>query len=378
MSVINQMLRDIEKRQSNVVAGTPHHQKKSSNTVLLILLVTVLNVLLVLAGYWVWQRVPVEQLESRNNESAQVLKSIEAGTKDKTAVTSSEANPEIQTAESSVVQQLESSSVNESLQSQPLVQNSTAVASQQNTENDFSVESAGNKSSDNQSAKTESQPAPTLPSKQSVQQAEAPKPKPTLNIEKIELSKAELLQHKRGLLAQAKANQELDKAIQYARELHQLNPQNVDDIAELAALLYAKGEFSTVEALLLSGLRYESGELKLRLMLARLFYKSGRLNNAFQVLMEMQPDVVSNLDYYVLRASLARELEKFNQGMLDYALLTQVKPNQGSWWLGYALCADAAAKVQQAIDGYKRALTTASLGSPSIKFAQQRIQVLEN
>lgn len=369
MSVINQMLRDIDKRKSNVVQGSPSQTSGQSNNILLIIVVTLLNILLVLVGYWLWQNVPVDKLESHNTASEEVLKISSAISNDISDVTLSNEGGTPKPI-SAIPEKVETQS------QQAFDQKTKPQQVEKEVNEPLNID-------ENLPAKTATELLNTQQPKEQVKSVQEPqkekaKAKPSLNIEKIELSKEELIEHKRTLLAQAKANQELDKAIQYARELHQLNPQAPDDIAELAALLYAKGDFDLVEALLLSGLRYESGELKLRLMLARLYYKNGRLNSAHQVLMEKQPDVSANLDYYVLRASLARELEKFELGMQDYALLTQVNPNQGSWWLGYALCADSAAKRSQAVNGYQRALATATLGSSSVKFAQQRLQVLEN
>ncbi|MFQ2763404.1 tetratricopeptide repeat protein [Aeromonas caviae] len=215
-----------------------------------------------------------------------------------------------------------------------------------------------------------------LAAEQSAEEAPAPAAprKPgILKIETVELSDAELatLAERKATTAMAKGRMEEAQDGYYEVLAH--DPHNQGAREQLAGLLYGAGRLTEAALVLEEGLRLDPAQADLRLLLARVAISGGDRQKALDWLTGYQPDIASNLDYYATWAGLAQELGQPVQASEMYVRLLRQQPDQGRWWLGLGVAEDGQGHRQRALDAYRNAQLHGNLGEASTQWLEQRI-----
>ncbi|MFQ2614692.1 tetratricopeptide repeat protein [Aeromonas caviae] len=215
-----------------------------------------------------------------------------------------------------------------------------------------------------------------LAAEQSAEEAPAPAAprKPgILKIETVELSDAELatLAERKATTAMAKGRMEEAQDGYYEVLAH--DPHNQGAREQLAGLLYGAGRLTEAAQVLEEGLRLDPAQADLRLLLARVAISGGDRQKALDWLTGYQPDIASNLDYYATWAGLTQELGQPVQASEMYVRLLRQQPDQGRWWLGLGVAEDGQGHRQRALDAYRNAQLHGNLGEASTQWLEQRI-----
>ncbi|WP_336291479.1 tetratricopeptide repeat protein [Aeromonas dhakensis] len=204
----------------------------------------------------------------------------------------------------------------------------------------------------------------------------APRKPGVLKIETVNLSEAELatLAERKATTAMAKG-QLRDAQDNYYQVLAH-DPHNQGAREQLAGLLYGEGRLSEASQLLEEGLRLDPGQADFRLLLARLAISGGEQRKALDWLTGYRPDLASNLDYYATWAGLSQELGQHAEAADLYVKLLRQQPDQGRWWLGLGVAEDGQGHSQRALDAYRNAQLHGNLGEASTSWLEQRIAQL--
>ncbi|WP_323951042.1 tetratricopeptide repeat protein [Aeromonas caviae] len=215
-----------------------------------------------------------------------------------------------------------------------------------------------------------------LAAEQSAEEAPAPAAprKPgILKIETVELSDAELatLAERKATTAMAKGRMQEAQDGYYEVLAH--DPHNQGAREQLAGLLYGAGRLTEAAQVLEEGLRLDPAQADLRLLLARVAISGGDRQKALDWLTGYQPVIASNLDYYATWAGLAQELGQPVQASEMYVRLLRQQPDQGRWWLGLGVAEDGQGHRQRALDAYRNAQLHGNLGEASTQWLEQRI-----
>ncbi|MEW7865835.1 tetratricopeptide repeat protein [Aeromonas diversa] len=207
---------------------------------------------------------------------------------------------------------------------------------------------------------------------------EAPKaqPKNELRIERVSLSPGELatLADKKASSAMAKGDL-AEAERQYVALLEQ-QPQQVAPRKQLAALLYGQGRLDEANRLLEEGVRLHPVEPDFRLLLARLALATGQQPQALNWLAGARPPLPGNLDYYATWAGVAQELGRSGEARDLYLQLLRSKPDEGRWWLGLGVAEERLGNGERALDAYRSAQLHGGLGDASSQWLGQRIAAL--
>ncbi|MGH1410617.1 MAG: tetratricopeptide repeat protein [Aeromonas sp.] len=207
------------------------------------------------------------------------------------------------------------------------------------------------------------------------QQAVASEPrKPSvLKIETVELSAKELaaLAERKATTAMAKGSLRDAQDNYYQVLAH--DPYNQGAREQLAGLLYGEGRLTEARQLLEEGIRLDPQQADFRLLLARLAISEGQQQQALGWLSGYQPDLASNMDYYATWAGLTQELGQNADAAALYVKLLRQQPDQGRWWLGLGVAEDGQGHSQRALDAYRNALLHGNLGEASTNWLEQRI-----
>ncbi|MEN9583565.1 MAG: hypothetical protein RLZZ616_571 [Pseudomonadota bacterium] len=210
------------------------------------------------------------------------------------------------------------------------------------------------------------------------QEAVVPPPrKPgVLKIETVNLSEAELatLAERKATTAMARGQLRDAQDNYYQVLVHA--PHNQGAREQLAGLLYGEGRLSEATQLLEEGIRLDPEQADFRLLLARLAISSGDQLKALGWLTGYKPDLASNLDYYATWAGVTQELGRNAEAAELYVTLLRQQPDQGRWWLGLGVAEDGQGHSQRALDAYRNAQLHGNLGEASASWIEQRIAQL--
>lgn len=360
MSVINQMLKDLEKRQGdqqhdNTTVVIPAMAEKSPYKNIVIIMVTVLLTLAAVYMFYLHnenqrlaeksQHLPVEHIKSQQvvveSTNKQVAQSIEEAT--------AKVSPDnfIKTP----VEQIKMTAVKTPSLSEPDIKPLSAQLSE---------------------SKVPKQQAP----KQQVPIQQAPK-QSSMMITRKQLSPEILAKQKMSRAKEAVANNNIAKAEQLFEDVLLILPSNKDARKQLAALWFGRQSYQAALNLLSQGIHLDSYDNELRLLKAQILIKQQQHLAAFKVL-QNHPDVISITDtkYQSMLATQAQTSKQYQFAIEAYQRLTKIEITSGRWWLGLGIAYDSDSQFKLAGQTYHQALNKQDLSNSARQFAQRRLQEL--
>lgn len=143
-----------------------------------------------------------------------------------------------------------------------------------------------------------------------------------------------------------------------------------------AALLLNEGRVSEAANSLREGLQLVPQATPLAKLYARILVDQGGTRDAVTVLERARPAVSADPDYYALLAALYRQEKKYAQAARVYQQILLQRPGVASWWMGLALSQDAMGEKPQALEAFQRAQRVGGLSAQVLQYVQSRIVAL--
>jgi len=168
---------------------------------------------------------------------------------------------------------------------------------------------------------------------------------------------------------EAEAENALEKALSH-------NPVHQRARETLAALLLNTGRVSEAADSLREGLRLQPRSAPLAELYARVLVNQGDNDAAVAVMERARPSAADEVDYYVLLAALYRGAGKYAQAVQIYEEMLKARPGVAAWWMGLALSQDAMGESEQALTAYQRAQRAGGLKPEVQQYVQVRIDAL--
>lgn len=175
-----------------------------------------------------------------------------------------------------------------------------------------------------------------------------------------------------ALINQARS-QEARAALARALEL---DPAHEAARQTLAVLLIEAQANAEAERLLAEGLRINPAQTNFAIVLARLHLDRGDDNGALQVLRTHAEAAQSNAEYRAFTAALLQRLDRHAEAIEEYRAVLKLAPNAGIWWVGLGRSHEAAYQTVEAADAYARARDTGMLSPAVAQFVEQKLQTL--
>lgn len=399
MSVINQMLKDLEQRSPEPNTNSQQSGKVvEANSPIKIVVVTGICVLTVcLIGFYIWQ------LISENN----ALKSQQKINNVNVVGTVSVKNKSEGHNGSTITPKKVSDNENKILKT-PInlkvanigVEEHTAKANVQNTDTANAQSVSSNKSVKKITpilsakallANSNSKITPANKTVMLVDEhthstgtpshehtlASAVKPKPKANkmsVSRRQLSADELAEQKLVLVEKALAAKQVDKAEKLLEDVVIIRPRDSQTRKKLAALWFGRQAYQDAVNLLSQGISLDSKDNSLREMKARIHLKQGQFTAALNTLKPLSR--LKDEQYQVMLANTAQQAQQNKVAVDAYKMLIAMKPDIGRWQLGLAVLYDKNSQFELASLAYKKALTKNDLSVSSENFVKQRIQVI--
>ncbi|KFZ37817.1 hypothetical protein HR45_08145 [Shewanella mangrovi] len=194
-----------------------------------------------------------------------------------------------------------------------------------------------------------------------------------LEITEVELTPAQLaakqLKHAKDLLAEGNnqaALQPLQQALQYDASLHEARRQ-------LAALYYAQGKLDDAAAVLQMGVANYPQNEEFWLLLARVQIARLQWQQADASLAHIADTSSFASEKWLAKIRIAQQQQDWPQVALGYQQLLSQAPEDGRWLFGYAHALDAQGNYVAAIPEYQKALTMSGLSVDARAYIENRL-----
>jgi MSHA biogenesis protein MshN len=393
MSVINQMLKDLEKRRPEPINRQVSVNQSMAvySPVKTVFITAILVLLLCGLGLYVWQLNNENALLKTNtpvvtenvNEAEQLLtethkqssKLTESANQDEPNTANNAALPqkimqaEIQTkpvtnkiVANALVKVTPHANVAEQaaytikLTSDEVNEQPTIIASNTNTD-----EHLASKRHDKLNDKVQTN-------------ASGKSPRTSMKVSRRQLSADELAEQKLRLVEKALLANDVDKAEKLLEDVVIIKPKDSQTRRKLAALWFSRQANQDALNLLSQGIALNPEDANLRIMKARMYLEQKQLNLALNTLTPLAG--LQNEQYQIMLANTAQAGQKNNIALASYQVLIDMQPNKGKWPLAIAVLYDKNSEFTQAKHFYQTALTKNDLSSASENFIKQRIQVI--
>jgi MSHA biogenesis protein MshN len=360
VSVINQMLKDLDQRQARRGASqqqqTVGEVKKSTKKILI--LTSLVSIAITLTALFTWQLYQEVKLLKAQKSAAQKA------------------------------QLLSSSATEKGQQNQSVAANNDVFNDSQNTAaykaNKANVVNTENNITESTSNKDSTTNPSSISANSSALAAASTNPKadnnltqktaPSLTISRVQLSPEALAQQKFIKAEQAIARNDITGAEHLFEDILLIFPKHQSARKQLAALWYGRQLYQPAVNLLSQGIVFEPENSEYRFMQGRIYLALDQHQNAFDSLMVLS--TTPDIEYQKLLASTAQKLKQYQPTIDAYTLLTRLDPAAGRWWLGLAVAYDSDGQFTQAVDTYRHAVTLANLSESARQFSRQRLEQL--
>ena len=141
-------------------------------------------------------------------------------------------------------------------------------------------------------------------------------------------------------------------------------------------MLVEQKSFDEAKKVLQDYLAGKPGHLSFTMMLARLQVDRGDNAGAIATLQRAQPYAGDNADFLGFSAALMQRAGRHQDAVDQYRAALRLRPDAGLWWMGLGISLQASERGSDALDAYRRALTSGSLSAELQGFVEQRIKQL--
>lgn len=199
----------------------------------------------------------------------------------------------------------------------------------------------------------------------------------SLAIEKVQLSP----EQQKGLLLQKAKKAEsvgnLNRAVEFWQQVRQLDPSGSEAYLELSRLAQLQRNDAAAVQILEQASATGVQDPKLSMALAALALKQQDWTKALTYLQD-EPDIFKYTDFYALKAAALQKTNQHAQSVQVFQQLARQQPEQARWWLGMALSYDAMQQSEQALLAYRQvAVNGVGLSPASLDYVKKRIAALE-
>lgn len=208
------------------------------------------------------------------------------------------------------------------------------------------------------------------------EQPAEPKPAGKLAVATTRLSSAELAAKAAKAADEAYNQRRYQQALDHYREALGFDPTRLDWRLRLAELTLASGDLEQTRLLLADGVSVHPRDVGLRLALANLLREQQKPAEALAALEGLVPSGSEAVAWYQLRGGLAQQLGQWPLARASYDQLVLLAPTEGRHWLGLGLAADASGDVATARQAFARALSLPGLSATSRDYLTTRLEQL--
>ncbi|MDH5436911.1 MAG: tetratricopeptide repeat protein [Gammaproteobacteria bacterium] len=166
-------------------------------------------------------------------------------------------------------------------------------------------------------------------------------------------------------------------ALQSLKDSLNLDNKHIAARDLLANLLVRNQRMDEALVVLSDGIDLYPYQLEFVQLYARVLAEKGLIEPALQALERISPDLATESDYHALRATLYQKLGRYEVAIKIYQDVLRIKADKGRWWMGLALSLESQGDLASAQKAYRNAMLTSDLNYRMKNFAEQKAKELE-
>ena len=173
---------------------------------------------------------------------------------------------------------------------------------------------------------------------------------------------------------------QINRVDQAVNELQKVLGDNQRDHAarELLANLYLQsGRSSEAGQLLQQGITLDPGYLPFTRMYADSLVAANELEQAATVLRQAEMYAQRDADFHAMQAAVAQRLAQHAAAVSYYMKALETKPDNGAWWMGMAISLETLNKKEAAAGAYATAVEQGGLNRELLAYVKSRLRALE-
>jgi len=186
--------------------------------------------------------------------------------------------------------------------------------------------------------------------------------------------KAEI-EYKKGYLALQRGRMRQGK--EHLREALSLYAPHLKSREMLAGIYIKSGRYVEAAELLREGIKIVPTYSLFAKLYARVLLEQNNPLLAIKVLENSSKSLDVDYDYHALLAATYQRVKNHEKAIGIYLQLVNEKSSVGVWWLGLAISLEKSGKNKEALDAYQRAKKTGSLTTGLVKFTNNRVSALK-
>lgn len=167
-----------------------------------------------------------------------------------------------------------------------------------------------------------------------------------------------------------------EAAMGYATALR-LDPEHAMAREALVAVLLQSKRNTEAEQILQEGLQQNPQQAHFAMLLARLQVERDALPSALDTLEKSLPYARQQADYQAFVAALLQRQNRHQEAIVYYQAALQMSPNSSLWLMGLGISLQALQRKTDARDAYQRAIETRGLSPELQAFVAQRMQEIK-
>ncbi|GGI87877.1 tetratricopeptide repeat protein [Shewanella gelidii] len=192
-------------------------------------------------------------------------------------------------------------------------------------------------------------------------------------VKEVKLSAKELGQKSAQAAKRAESLGRLDEAIAAYNQTLVLNAADHQTRKQLAALYFGRNQLPQAATVLTQGLVLYPDNSELSLLLSRVHQASGDFKQAIAVLTDIPDFGDFARQKWLQQTDLAQKVGDNPLAEKAYRQLVRAEPNQGRWWMGLAHALDSQQKYTDAKAAYQFALTKSGLSAQAAEYIEARL-----
>jgi MSHA biogenesis protein MshN len=145
----------------------------------------------------------------------------------------------------------------------------------------------------------------------------------------------------------------------------------------LAGVLAQSGRQDEALALIEEGLQLEPTRSALALAAARLLAARGAYDRAGQVLSRAASSAQADAEFRAFHAAVLQRLTLHKEAVAEYQAALRLAPQAGVWWMGLGISLEADGRSAEAREAYQRARASGALSAELDRFVEQKLRQLQ-
>ncbi len=153
-------------------------------------------------------------------------------------------------------------------------------------------------------------------------------------------------------------------------------PGHIKSREMLAGIYIKAGRYVEAAQLLKEGVAINPGHSMFRKLYARVLLEQGALNQAVSVLERDLPPITQDVNYYALLAALYQRQGRHKNAVALYQNMLKQNSMVGIWWIGMGISLEKLGDNKAARQAYEKARASGTLATQMIQYTDNRLAAL--